>query len=177
MNLKLPSQSSRRCVQAVLLACALSCGTAAVAQGPRIGFVNTERIFREAKPAKAADARLLQEFSKREKDLQEMAARLRTASERYQTDAPTLPDAERSRRQNELAGMERDLQRRQAEFRDDLNQRRLEEKNAFLERTTNVIKQVADAEKIDIVVQQAVVFSARVDITDKVLKALDKSTP
>ena len=38
----------------------------------RAGFVNTDRIFREANMAKAAQVKLEQEFSKREKDLLDM---------------------------------------------------------------------------------------------------------
>ncbi len=85
-----------------------------------------------------------------------------------------LSDAERAKRQRELAEMDKDFQRRQREFREDLNQRRNEELAIVLEKANKVIKQLAEAEKYDIVFQEAVYFSPRVDITDKVLKALNK---
>ena len=143
-------------------------------QDLKVGFVSTERIFRDAAPAKAATAKLEQEFSKREKDLQELAARLKSTAEKLDKDAPVLSDAERGKRQRELAEMDKDFQRRQREFREDLNQRRNEELAVVLERANKVIKQIADAEKYDIVFQEAVYYSPRIDITDKVLKALNK---
>ncbi len=143
-------------------------------QDLKVGFVSTERIFRDAAPAKAATAKLEQEFSKREKDLQELAARLKSTAEKLDKEAPVLSDAERGKRQRELAEMDKDFQRRQREFREDLNQRRNEELAVVLERANKVIKQIADAEKYDIVFQEAVYYSPRIDITDKVLKALNK---
>ena len=146
---------------------------AAQAQELKIGFVSTERIFRDAAPAKAATAKLEQEFSKRDKDIQELAARLKSTAEKLDKDAPVLSDAERGKRQRELAEMDKDFQRRQREFREDLNQRRNEELAIVLEKANKVIKQLAEAEKYDIVFQEAVYYSPRIDITDKVLKALN----
>ncbi len=143
------------------------------AQESRIGFVNTERIFREAAPAKSAQAKIEQEFSKRDKDLQEMAARLKTSADRLDKDASILSESDRVKRQRELADLEKDFQRKQREFREDLNQRRNEELAVVLERTNKVIKQIAETEKYDIVFQEAVYASPRIDITDKVLKALN----
>ncbi len=160
----------------IVAALMLVAGTslAAQAQELKVGFVSTERIFRDAAPAKAATAKLEQEFSKRDKDIQELAARLKSAAEKLDKDAPVLSDAERSKRQRELAEMDKDFQRRQREFREDLNQRRNEELAIVLEKANKVIKQLAEAEKYDIVFQEAVYFSPRIDITDKVLKALNK---
>ncbi len=162
---------------AALIIAGTACSVPMVAlaqQDLKVGFVSTERIFRDAAPAKAATAKLEQEFSKREKDLQELAAKLKSTAEKLDKDAPVLSDAERGKRQRELAEMDKDFQRRQREFREDLNQRRNEELAVVLERANKVIKQIADAEKYDIVFQEAVYFSPRIDITDKVLKALNK---
>ena len=159
----------------IIVGMALSLPMAASAQQDlKVGFVSTERIFRDAAPAKAATAKLEQEFSKREKDLQELAAKLKSTAEKLDKDAPVISDAERGKRQRELAEMDKDFQRRQREFREDLNQRRNEELAVVLERANKVIKQIADAEKYDIVFQEAVYYSPRIDITDKVLKALNK---
>ena len=146
---------------------------ASSAQELKIGFVNTERIFREATPAKAATAKLEQEFSRRDKDLQDLAARVKSAAEKLDKDAPVLSDAERVKRQRELSEMDKDYQRRQREFREDLNQRRNEELAAVLEKANKVIRQLAEVEKYDIVFQEAVYYSPRIDITDKVLKSLN----
>ncbi|MFC7517463.1 OmpH family outer membrane protein [Herbaspirillum sp. GCM10030257] len=143
------------------------------AQDSRVGFVSTERIFREAAPAKAAQAKIEQEFSRREKELQDMAARLKGMSDKLDKDAAILTESDRVKRQRELADLDKDFQRKQREFREDLNQRRNEELAIVLERTNKVIKQIAEAEKFDIVFQEAVYASPRIDITDKVLKALN----
>ncbi len=157
-----------------VLAIVASVPAPSLAQELKIGFVSTERIFRDAAPAKAATAKLEQEFSKRDKDLQELAAKVKSAAEKLDKEGPVLSDAERNKRQRELGEMDRDFQRRQREFREDLNQRRNEELAVVLEKANKVIKQIAEAEKYDLVLQEAVYFSPRIDITDKVLKALNK---
>jgi outer membrane protein len=144
------------------------------AQEAKIGFVSTERIFREASPAKAAQVKIEQEFSKREKELQDMAARLKGMSDKLDKEAAVLSESDRIKRQRDLSDLDKEFQRKQREFREDLNQRRNEELATVLERTNKVIKQIAEAEKYDIVFQEAVYISPRIDITDKVLKALNK---
>ncbi|MFZ9238023.1 MAG: OmpH family outer membrane protein [Burkholderiaceae bacterium] len=81
---------------------------ASSAQELKIGFVNTERIFREATPAKAATAKLEQEFSRRDKDLQDLAARVKSAAEKLDKDAPVISDAQRVKRQRELSEKDKD---------------------------------------------------------------------
>jgi outer membrane protein len=171
MILKAVIKKTSICVASLLLA--MSLPVSAIAQEMKIGFVSTERIFRDAAPAKAATAKLELEFSKRDKDLQDLAARLKQSAEKLDKDGPVLSDSERNKRQRELSEMDKDFQRRQREFREDLNQRRNEELAVVLEKANKVIKQLAEAEKYDIVFQEAVYFSPRIDITDKVLKALN----
>ncbi len=171
MILKAVVKNAISCLVAVLMTASLP--LSAMAQELKIGYVSTERIFREAAPAKAATAKLEQEFSKRDKDLQDLAAKLKQAAEKLDKDGPVLSESERTKRQRELAEMDKDFQRRQREFREDLNQRRNEELAVVLEKANKVIKQLAESEKYDIVFQEAVYFSPRVDITDKVLKALN----
>ncbi len=173
ITLKSQIKSSVLSKCAVLLAASLL-SIAVHAQETKIGFVSTERIFREATPAKAAQVKIEQEFSKREKDLQDLAARIKTMSEKLDKEATVLSESDRGKRQRDLTDLDKDFQRKQREFREDLNQRRNEELAIVLERTNKVIKQIAEAEKYDIVFQEAVYISPRIDITDKVLKALNK---
>jgi outer membrane protein len=147
-------------------------GGALAQETPRIGFVSTERILRDAAPAKAAQQKLQVEFSKREKELQEMAARLKQSGERFDRDSPVLAESDRARRQREIADLDKDFQRRQREFREDLNQRRNEELAQVVERANRVIRQIAEKERFDFILQEAVYASPRVDITERVLKAL-----
>jgi outer membrane protein len=143
------------------------------AQDLKVGVVDTGRLFREAATVKTANAKIEQEFSRRDKDLQDLAARVKSAAEKLDKDAPVLSDAERVKRQRELADMDKDFQRRQRELREDFNQRRNEEHMAILEKANKVIRQIAEAEKYDVVLQDVVYTSPRIDITDKVLKALN----
>ena len=158
-----------------LVAAALLAGSAAgvSAQDLKIGYVNSDRVLRDAAPAKAAQAKLEAEFSKREKDLTELANRLKAASDRLDKDAPTLSETERVRRQRELVDQDRELQRKRREFQEDLSQRKNEELGAVVERTNRVIKQIFETEKYDLILQEAVFWSPKVDITDKVIKALN----
>ncbi len=147
------------------------------AQELRIGYVSGERVLRESVPAKAAQAKLEAEFSKREKDIADIASRLKAASEKLEKDAPTLSEAERGRRQRDLVEQDREFQRKRREFQEDLNQRKSEELGAVVERANKAIKQIFDAEKYDLILQDATFVSPRVDITDKVIKALNAQAP
>ena len=162
----------------MLVATALLAGTAAVsAQELKIGYVNSDRVLRDALPAKAAQAKLEAEFSKRERDLTDLANRLKAASDRLDKDSPTLAETERVRRQRELVDQDRELQRKRREFQEDLSQRKNEELGAVVERTNRVIKQIFETEKYDLILQEAVFWSPKVDITDKVIKALNAAPP
>lgn len=157
-----------------LAACCLAVAwnAAGAQETAKIGFVNTERILRDAVPAKSAQQKLEQEFSRRDKELQEMSARLKSLGERLERDAAVLSDSDRQRRQREFAEVEKEFQRKQREFREDLNQRRNEELAQVIEKANRVIRQIAEQEKYDVILQEAVFASPRVDITDKVLRAL-----
>ena len=157
----------------VLAAALAAAGAAAQAQELKIGYVNSERVLREATPAKAAQSKLEAEFGKREKELSDMAARLKAASDKLDKDAPTLSEAERTRRQRDLVEQDRDFQRRRREFQEDLNQRKNEELASVVERANKVIKQIFDQEKYDLILQEVVFAGPRVDITKKVIDALN----
>ncbi len=159
----------------IVSAVALSVMLASVVQAQelKIGYVNSERVLREANPAKAAQAKLEAEFSKREKDLADIATRLKAAADKLDKDGPTLAESERSRRQRDLVEQDRDFQRKRREFQEDLNQRKNEELSGVVERANKVIKQIFDSEKYDLILQDAVHWSPRVDITKKVIDALN----
>ena len=145
----------------------------AAAQELKIGYVNSERVLREAAPAKAAQAKLEGEFGKRERELNDQGAKLKSAADKLDKEAPTLAESERMRRQRELVEQDRDLQRKRREFQEDLNQRRNEELAGVVERANRVIKQIFDTEKYDVILQEVIFAGPRVDITDKVIKALN----
>ena len=141
----------------------------------RIGFVNSDRVMRESIPATRAQQRLEKEFEKRDQELQRIAKDLQSMQEELERNATTLADSDRRSKERVLNELNRDFQRKQREFREDLNQRRNEELASVLERANRSVKQIAEAEKFDIIFQEAVYASPRIDITDKVIKALAES--
>jgi len=143
------------------------------AQELKIGYVNSDRVLRDAAPAKAAQVRLEAEFGKRDKELNEMALRLKAAADKLEKEAPALAESERNRRQRELIDQDREIQRKRREFQEDLNQRKNEELAQVVERANKVIKQIFENEKYDLILQEAVFAGPRADITDKVIKALN----
>jgi outer membrane protein len=155
-----------------MLAAALACG-AAVAADYRIGFVNTERLFREAAPAKRAQQKLEKEFAARDAQLGKITKQVRDLQTSLDKDGATMAEGDRRNKERELANLSRDLQRMQREMREDLNLRKNEEFAAVQERANKVIQQIAESEKFDLILQDPVVFaSQRIDITEKVIKAL-----
>jgi outer membrane protein len=143
------------------------------AQEFRLGFVSLDRIIKEAVPAKSAQAKLEQEFAKREKELQDTGASLKSLVEKLEREAPTLAESQRASRQKQLMEQDRDFQRKRREFQEDLNARRNEELQQVFARANQVVKQVAESEKYDLVLQEAVYINPKHDITDKVIKVLN----
>jgi outer membrane protein len=148
-------------------------GASAHAQEFKIGFVNTDRIFREASTAKTAQVKLEQEFSKREKELVDFNNTLKTASDKFEREAPTLSESQRAARQKQLMEQDREFQRKRREFQEDLNTRKNEEQQLVIERANLAVKKVAETEKFDVIFQEAVYINPKHDITDKVIKSLN----
>ena len=142
------------------------------AQALKIGFVNTERVFREAAPAKRAQQKLEREFAVRNTELAKMEKQGRDLQTELERENVTIPETTRREKERQLADISRDFQRKQREIREDLNLRRNEELASVQERATRVINQIAQAEKFDLILQEAVFASEKIDITEKVIKAL-----
>ena len=166
-------KSLSRHIPLVVLLGSLAAAVPAQAQEFKAGFVNTDRIFREANTAKAAQAKLEQEFSRREKELVDMGNSLKSATEKFEREAPTMAESQRTARQRQLVDQDREFQRKRREFQEDLGARKNEELGQVLERANRVVKQVAEQEKYDVILQEAVYINPKHDITDKVIKALN----
>jgi outer membrane protein len=166
---------SMKLIFALLLASASSIAVPVQAQELKIGYVNGERVLREAEPAKRAAAKLEAEFGKRQKELNDQSAAFRAQADKLDKDSPTLSEAEKARRQRELIELDRDLQRKQREYQEDLTQRKNEEVNNVSERAQRTIKAIGEAEHFDLIVQDQLVFyvSPRIDLTKKVIDALN----
>ena len=158
-----------------LLAVALIGISQAAVADTKIGFVNSDRVMREAAPAVRAQQRLEKEFEKRDEELQRMAKDLKAMQENLERDGATMTESDRRNKERAVNDINRDFQRKQREFREDLNQRRNEELARVLDQANKAIKKVAEDGKYDLVLQDAVYASPRIDITDQVIKALESA--
>lgn len=139
----------------------------------RIAFINTERVLKDSSLAKAAQQKLEQEFAKRDKELQDMAAKIKSANDALQKNGPVMSDADRIKAQQNIVDLNREFQRKQREFGEDLNARRNEALASVLDKANKVVRELAQKDHYDIIFQDAVYVNPRLDITDKVIKALD----
>lgn len=159
---------------AAILLLSLAGSGFAQAEG-KIGYVNIDRILRDAAPALRAQKKIEAEFSKRDQEMQKVAEQIKRLQDQLEKNAVTMSESDRRNKEREFNDLNKDFQKKQRDFRDDLNNRRQEELSTVLERANRAVKQVAEQEKYDIVFQEAVWSSPRIDITDKVIKALDDS--
>ena len=157
----------------IFVALTAAIASAASAADLKVGFVNTERVFRDAAPAVRAQKKIEQEFAKRDQEMQKLDEQIRKLQDNLEKNAVTMPEGERRSKEREFADLNKDFQRKQREFREDLNQRRNEELAAVLERANRTIKAIAETEKYDIIFQEAVYASPRIDLTERVIKALE----
>jgi outer membrane protein len=162
------------CMSGLLLVAALTGGGVASAQAAdlKIGFVNTERVLRDSAPAKRAQSKLEKEFAARKGDLDKLEKQGRELQAALQKEGMTMSASDLSEKNRQLATIDRDFQRMSREFREDLNLRRNEELASIQEKATKVVNELAEKEKFDLILQEAVFASAKIDITDKVIKAL-----
>ncbi len=141
----------------------------------KVGYINTDRVFRDSNAAITAQNKLQQEFSKREKDIVDSGNTLKSDAEKFERDAMTMSESQRSTRQRQLMEQDRELQRKRQEFQEDVKNRKNEEFKVVLDKANKVIKQLAEAEKYDVLLQQVAYINPKLDITDKVIKALNAS--
>lgn len=158
----------------ILAVILISFGTlaAGAVHAEKIGFVNTERLMREAPLSVKAQKKLEKEFSPREQEIQKMARQARDLQAQLDKEGVTMSETERKNKERDLANLNREFQRQSREFREDLNLRRNEELGAIQEKARKAILEIAKAEKFDLIVEQAVYFNPKIDITERVMKEL-----
>ena len=166
---------SSKWVQIGLVAMIATAAPFALAQeaASRVGAVNLDKIFNESNIAKQSQAKLEKDFSKRQSEIRDSAEKIKAAAEKLDRDAAVMNEAERIRRQRALAEQDRDLQRKQREFTEDLNQKTFEERAKIIEKANIALKQVAEQKKLDIIVQDPPFANPKSDVTDDVIKALN----
>ena len=164
----------------VLLAAATLIGALpslpALAQG-KIGYVSTERILRDSAPAARAQKKLEAEFARREQELTKVGEQLKRLQDDLDKNGLTMPETQRRNKERDFNELNRDFQRKRRELQEDANQRKNEELASVVETANRVIRQIAEVEKYDFILQDVVFFNPRIDITDQVIKALDGKPP
>lgn len=140
----------------------------------KIGYVNTERLFRDSPLAVRTLKKLEQEFAKRDQDIQKLVKQARDAQQALDKENLTMSEADKVRKGRELAAMTREIQRAQREYREDINQRRNEEFSAIQEKARKLILEIAEREKFDLVLENAIYAGPRVDVTDRIMKLLER---
>ena len=175
--MSLSSRLAAAAAFAVLALPALAQTSAPSPAATKFGFVNTERVLRDAAPAVRAQKKIEAEFQKRDQELARVAEQLKRMQEDLEKNAVTMNEAQRRTKERDFGELNRDVQRKQREFREDLNQRRNEELAQVVEQANRVIRQIAEQERFDIIFQDAVYASPRIDITDRAIKALEGRLP
>jgi len=151
-------------------------GGAALAQS-KIGVVQIDRIVRDSAPAVRAQKKLEAEFAKREAELARQSDQLKRMQDELEKDGVTMSEAQRRNKERDFNDQSREFQRKQREYREDVNQRRNEELASVIDHANRVVRQIAEAEKYDIILQEAAYANPRIDITDKVIKAMEGKPP
>lgn len=151
--------------------------SAPVAAQGKIGVVQIERIVRDSAPALRAQKKLEAEFAKRENELGKLSDQLKRLQDELEKDGVTMSESQRRNKERDFNDLNRDFQRKQREYREDVNQRRNEELSQVIEQANRIIRQIAESEKFDIIFQEAAYANPRIDITDKVIKAMEGKPP
>jgi outer membrane protein len=159
--------------RALILAGGLLALSQAHADPFRIGVVDPDRVFKEASSVKATEVRLKQEFAAREKVLIDQGAAARSLAEAFERDAPTLSASARATRQRQMAERDLEIQRAGRTMQEDVDARTNEERQRLMEQINRVVKQIAESDKLDLVLQQAVYFNPKNDLTNKVIEILN----
>lgn len=164
---------SKPWLKSIVAATLLVVSTASFAE-LKIGFVNTERVFREAPIALSAQKKLEKEFASRDAELQKMAKQARDLQNQIEKDGVTLSDSDRRNKERDLANLNREYQRSVREFREDLNLRRNEELVKVQDRARKAIQAYGESEKYDVILEDAIYFSPKIDITDRIIRTLSQ---
>jgi outer membrane protein len=164
-------------ISLILLGTCLWLGAGAAQAQGKIGVVQLERIVRDSAPAMRAQKKLEAEFSRREAELRKISEQLKRMQDELEKDGVTMPETQRRNKEREFGEQSRDFQRKQREYQEDVNVRRNEELAQVVEQANRIIRQIAESEKYDIIFQEAAYANPRIDITDKVIKALETSKP
>ena len=139
----------------------------------KLGYVKVDEVIRKANIAKQAEDRLKKEFAPRDNELKKMGAKLKNLAGKFDKEQSVMTNSDKQKVQREISNLEKEIQRKQRQAREDLTQRKNEELAAVVEKARAVIKRIAVEEKFDLILENSVYASPNIDITQKVIKALN----
>ncbi len=151
----------------------VSVASPALGDDYRIGVIHVERILRQSKPARAAEARIEQEFKSRDSDLRKREQDVQSAAAQLAKDRASLSPEQLASRERDLDVRTREVQRQRQQFAEDLRGRQFEELDKLKTRLDQVLTKYAKERNYDLILQDAIWVARSVDITEDVIKALD----
>lgn len=154
-----------------LLTSAWSIGAAEL----KVGYVQVDKILQDAPQTAESGKKLEREFSPRTQELDRLQKQIKDMQTSLDKESLTLSESARQDKERDLSNLKIEFQRKQRELREDVNMRKNEELSLLQDRINKAVTTVSEAEGYDLVVYGGVAYaSKKVDITDKVLKALGK---
>lgn len=141
----------------------------------KVGYVQVDKILQDAPQTAESGKKLEREFSPRSQELERLAKQIKDLETSLDKDGLTLADADRRNKERDVQNLKTEFQRKQRELREDISLRKNEELGVLQDKVNKAVQTVAETEGYDLVVYGGVAFaSKKIDITDKVLKALGK---
>ena len=146
----------------------------AVAQALKIGYVNGARVESESALTKAAIEQMKKEFASRQQQLQDLQNQGSALQNELEKDGQKLQPADRQAKEKRLAALAQQFEQQQRSYVEDVETRQREYRAQVIGEINAIIKNIAEAGKFDLIVQQAIYGSPQIDITDQVLKEMAK---
>ncbi|HEV2701077.1 MAG TPA: OmpH family outer membrane protein [Steroidobacteraceae bacterium] len=144
----------------------------------KIGYVNYGALIQESPNAKVIQDGLRSEFLPRQRELVALQQSLKAREDKLAKDGATMTDDQRTREDADIRNGDRELQRKQTEFQDDVNSRRTEELSKLQKSLTEQVQAYAKSQNYDLVIAEGVIYANNaIDITSQVLAMLNASAP
>jgi outer membrane protein len=163
---------SKFLLAATLAVAAVASGVANAQSNLKIGVINVGRLLEQSPQTESVTKKLQDEFAPRQRDITALRQKLQTQQDTFQRDAPVMGEEERLNLERQIRDAQRELQRTENEYLEDLNLRRNEEVGRLQREVLQQVQEYARAQKFDLVIADAIFVSTAVDITDEVLAVL-----
>jgi outer membrane protein len=139
----------------------------------KIGVVDYGRLVEESPQAKVALDAIRNEFTPRQRELQNQQNSLKSKEDKLNKDKATMTPDQINTMEKDLREGVRDFQRKQGEIQEDFNARRNEEMSRLQKTLIEQVRQYAKAQNFDLVIADGVIYTTpTIDITPAILAQL-----